>query len=210
MSDAYSKLEARLTAARVPRGLWPHYWEKEKYKKLRQRLRDKEEYRLAMARQLERDHSERRRQREFTRLLLVLLWLLDQDDEDRQSWAQRAFLTMRSTPPCRWDGEYAQRLLSGIVLAKCDGDIEQAEAVLKVAGTNRIGQSFPLPVSLKYIEQAEVERQQSTKIAPTPSDKPAQGVSLTDPTETAQIAVKQADPLDDLTDEQMQLAAPIF
>jgi hypothetical protein len=208
--DTWAELESRLTAARVPRSLWPRYWEKEKYKKLRQRLRDKDEYRLAMARSLERDASERRRQREFSQLLIIILWLLSDDQDDHKSWSQRAFLTLRSIPPCLWDSEYAQRLLAAITLAKCDGNIEQAEAAIKQAGTNRIGQSFPLPVSLKYIEQAEVERQQSTKIAPTPSDKPTQGVSLTDPTETAQIAVKQADPDTELTDEQMQLAAPIF
>jgi hypothetical protein len=209
--DAWTRLEERLTAARVPRSVWPRYWEKEKYKKLRQRLRDEAEYRSAMERALERDASERRRQREFTQLLIILLWLLvDQDDEDRKTWAQRAWSTLRATPPGSWDGEYAQRLLSCITLAKCGCDIEQAEAVLKVAGTNKVGQSFPLPVALRYIEQAESERQRLTKTAQEPSPAPATGVSPTAPEKTAQIEIKEADQIDDLTDEQIALAAPIF
>jgi hypothetical protein len=209
--DAWAELESRLTAARVPRSLWPRYWEKEKYKKLRQRLRrDSEEYRSAMERSLERDHSERRRQREFAQLLIILLWLLDQDAEDRRSWTQRAWSTLRATPPGSWDGEYAQRLLAGLTLAKCDGDLDAAEAVLKVAGTNLVGQAFPLPVSLKYIEQAEVERQRLTKTAPTTAPAPATGVSPNDTEKTPQISIKEADPLDELTDEQLELAAPSF
>jgi len=205
--DAWTELESRLTAARVPRGLWPKYWEKEKYKKLRLRIKNDDEFRASMSRSLARDHSERRRQREFTQLLIVILWLLSDDHDDLKSWARSAWSTLLATAPCSRDGEYAQRLLAAITLAKCDGDIDQAESLLQAAGTNMVGQTFPLPTALRYIERAEVERRRT---AQKPSPAPAARVSPTDPTETPQIEIKEADQIDDLSDEQMQLASPNF
>lgn len=184
---AYHKLEAALTSAKVPRSLWPRYFEKEEHRLLRRRCRDEEEYRRIMQRRLsEREHGERARRERWALFLIILLWLLQQQQQQRQSareFVQQSWRALLTTEHGRNDPESAQVALAGITLA-CFPEKETADA-LQHGATSMDGRATcPLREGIKELERAmEEERRGGEQIKPI--DKPGTPTSPTSPTAEA-------------------------
>ena len=190
---AFSKLESALGSAKVPRSLWPRYFEKEELRQLRRRIRDKEEYRRILATKL--DAAERERRRRFNDLLMLLLWLLALDFKGSPAsflqFGHRVLIRSES----RWDWEPAERCLAGIAICKFG---EQATADALAQGiTNMDGDAaFPM----RYAERA-LEREANKQLEVTQEPKPAPALEL------QPEPVQQADVLDE---QRQRIAQPDF
>lgn len=169
---AWDQLSNILTAQKVPRSLWPVYFEKEEHKLLRRRCANEEEYRRAMMRRLnEKEHCERTRRERWALFLIVLLWLVQQQQQQRQGareFVQQGWRAVLSTEHGRNDPEAAQVALTGITLA-CFTKKETEDALQSgaVSGDNRA--TVPLSSGLRAIEKADEEAAKpSAEPAPTP------------------------------------------
>jgi hypothetical protein len=206
--DAWAELESRLTAAGVPRRLWPKFWEREADRQLRQRIKDKDELNRIMTMRLQKSIVERERRRKFTDLLILMLWLLDEHhDPVPVCWMQTARQSVLDCDRPRMDAETIERLTYCLGWLKFGRD--HAERLLPISGSDKTGRCHPLRHAIR-IAEAIASDEQRTKTAQEPSPTPSQGVSPTDPEKTDQNAAIEADPLDELTDEQLELASPSF
>ncbi len=198
---AFSKLESALTSAKVPRSMWPRYFEKEELRQLRKRVSDKNEYLRILRMKLDQDAAERKRRREFNDLLVLLLWLLAMDHKGSPaSFLQFGHRVLIRSEAPRWDWEPAERALCGITICKF-GWQETADA-LKKGIANRDGDSvFPMLHAQRALERfAEEDRQRLTMPAP----KPAPALELQP---EQHEPVQQAESLDE---ERQKLAEPNF
>ena len=191
---AFSKLESALTAARVPRSLWPKYYEKEELRQLRRRIRDKQEY-LRILR-MKQDAGERERRRRFNDLLMLLLWLLALDFKGSPAsflqLGHRALIRSAG----RWDWEPAERCLAGIAICRF-GREATADALAHGVGNMDGDAVFPMKHAIRALEREAEQQEQQSKPAPAPA---------------AQVQPElEAEPIQQDLDEQRQkLAQPDF
>ncbi len=104
--EAWSRLEASLIARKVPRALWPRYFEKEEYRLLRRQIADDDEYWRRVSRKLEDDRNERLRRDAFATFVMLLAWLLAL--QERQRMDCRSFI--RTAVPVLADTDHAKML----------------------------------------------------------------------------------------------------
>jgi len=207
--DTWTELESRLTAAGVPRRLWPKFYERESDRQLRLRVKDKDELNRILTMRLQKSVVERERRKKFTDLLILMLWLLDDyHDPIPACWMQTARQSVLDCDRPRMDAETVERLTYCLGWLKYGRD--HAERLLPLSGADKTGRCHPLRHAIRIAEQIASAEDQRAKIAQEPSPAPTEGVSPNDPEKTAQISIKEADQLDELTDEQLSLASPTF
>ena len=177
---AWNQLENILISKKVPRSLWPVYFEKEEHRLLRKRCANEEEYRRAMMRRLnEKEHCERTRRERWALFLIVLLWLVQQQQQQRQGareFVQQGWRAVLSTEHGRNDPEAASVALAGIALA-CFTKKETEDALQFGAVSADNLSTVPLSAGLRSLEKAaEAEQQEAAKLAaePAPTPQPSQ------------------------------------
>jgi hypothetical protein len=168
---AWNQLENILTDKKVPRSLWPRYFEKEEHRQLRKRCANEEEYRRIMMRRLsEKEHCERTRRERWALFLIVLLWMIQQrqQHENAREFVQSGWRALLSTEHGRNDPESASVALAGITLAVFSRkETEDALQFGAISGDNRA--TVPLSAALRAIEKADEEAAKpSAEPAPTP------------------------------------------
>ena len=173
---AWDQLSNILTEKKVPRSLWPRYFEKEEHRLLRKRCADEGEYRRVMAARLaEKEHCERTRRERWALFLIVLLWLVQQrqQHENARQFVQRGWRAVLSTEHGRNDPEAAQVALTGIALACFSKkEVEDALAFGAISADNRA--TCPLSAGLRELEKAaEAEQQEAAKLSEQPAPQPS-------------------------------------
>lgn len=182
---AWSNLENILTAQKVPRSLWPVYFEKEEHKLLRRRCANEEEYRRIMAARLkDKEHCERARRERWALFLIVLLWLVQQQQQQRQSarqFVQEGWRALLSTEYGRNDPEAAQVALAAVTLA-CFSKKETEDALqFGALGGDNLA-TVPLRAGLRSLEKAaEAEQMEAAKLSEQPAPQPSQPTNRSQP-----------------------------
>lgn len=172
---AWNQLENILTDKKVPRSLWPVYFEKEDHRQLRRRCANEEEYRRIMMRRLsEKEHCERTRRERWALFLIVLLWMIQQrqQHENAREFVQSGWRALLSTEHGRNDPESASVALAGITLAVFSRkETEDALQFGAISGDNRA--TVPLSAALRAIEKAaEAEEREAAKLSEQPAPSP--------------------------------------
>lgn len=193
---AYSKLEAALTSAKVPRALWPRYFESERYRLLRKRCRDDDEYRRRVARKLQDDAAERERRNAFSLFIVLLLWLLSEQQRDRQraaDFASLCVLVLANSDHARMAGDAAiHRGTACALIAAGFNDTEACDA-LSVAVPGGLGYAQHLIHTAEPLPEPQTE----TEAPATTSTEPEQ-------------QHEEPDTPEELTPAQQGLAAPAW
>jgi hypothetical protein len=200
---AFHKLEAALTATKVPRLLWPRYFEKEEYRQLRRRIRDEDEFRRILRKRLEDDAAERKRRRDFAQFLTLLLYLLMMDEKKPQQWFRQGHRALLRTAWGRNDPEVVECCLCGVALAKFGDEAGDIEPALQRGITNHDGDAtIPMRHALRELERHRDEEQKAAAQPPALAAAP-------DPQPDQQQATPAQEP-EELTPAQQNLAAPTW
>jgi hypothetical protein len=202
-SGTYANLEKLLTAARVPRSLWPRYFERETERELRRQFRNEQDYRSMLARTLQNDCIERERRRKFSMFLMLMLWLILEQQRQQQQprlFAQRAFRTLMNSEHGYGDAEIVGR---GIACACVAAGMSESGArdALEWAATDKDGRGNPHRAALRHLDAALAERerdeQQQPEPAPTAEPQPAEEE------EQQEEEQQNSEPTDDQLDDLM-------
>jgi hypothetical protein len=177
---AYAKLESALVSARIPRSLWPRYFEKEEHRLLRKRCRDEDEYRRLLSERLQNEHGERQRRERWALFVILLLWLHDQKEQNARRFVQTGWRALMSSEHGRNDPDAAQTALAAITMAKYQ-DPDAVQDALWHGATASDGRSdAPLKAALRAIEKAGNDQPAADATVPEPkaaatdfSDDPA-------------------------------------
>ena len=165
---AFAKLESALLSAKVPRALWPAYFEKEEHRLLRKRCRDEDEYRRMLSERLQNEHGERQRRERWALFVILLLWLLDQREQNARQFVQTGWRVLLSSEHGRNDPESAQVALAAITLAKYQ-NADAVEDALWHGATSSDGRSdAPLKFALRALEKIAEEDRRT--VQPTAAD----------------------------------------
>jgi len=185
MEEKLAVLEKLLQKHGVPKAFWPRILESEKYRLMRIERSDKL-WLLRIQEMKKRDVEEQKRSREFTRLLIFLLLLMELKSWNAESFFHCAWgLWADQKQPGLHDGqgfEQVEMAIAGVALTKfSQAQVEDAlhsgrpifERQNEPGNRGRVSSVFPMRIALRAVTEHRIEEEANAwRPAPVFNSKP--------------------------------------